>query len=73
VIDDGVSGLMIRPGSVDTLADMMIRIYNDSELRDALGNEAYKKVSENFFTSALIPQWENLYRKLASHKKNFTS
>jgi glycosyltransferase involved in cell wall biosynthesis len=66
VINDGVSGLLVTTGSVEELADSMIRIYNDPGLRENLGKEARKKTEEKFFSSALIPQWESLYKNLSA-------
>jgi glycosyltransferase involved in cell wall biosynthesis len=66
VIDHGISGLLVPTGSVEHLADSMVKLYNDPGLRENLGKEAQKKVREKFFSSVLVPHWEELYRKLSA-------
>ncbi|HEV7643236.1 MAG TPA: glycosyltransferase [Pyrinomonadaceae bacterium] len=63
VIENDISGLLVRPASAAELADTMIRIYNDEELRKRLGNEALTKVRDQFCSEVLMPKWEELYEK----------
>ena len=40
VIDDGINGLLTRPGDADDLAEKLERLYRDPELRQSLGHAA---------------------------------
>jgi len=48
LVDDGVSGLLVRPGRVDELADALARLARDPELRRQLGTAGRKTVLEQF-------------------------
>jgi glycosyltransferase involved in cell wall biosynthesis len=66
VIENGVSGLLAATNSAEELAHSMRKLYNEPVLRQQLGKEALKKIQEKFLSSILMPQWEELYRKLSS-------
>lgn len=46
IVDDGVTGFLVPPMSVQALADSIIKVINDDELRAELGSNAYKKMQE---------------------------
>ena len=48
LIDDGVSGLLITPGRSDVLAEALGRLAQDPQLRTSLGQQARRKVSDEF-------------------------
>jgi len=48
IVDDGVDGLLVRPGDVDLLAAAIERLLRDARLRRSLGEAARRKVLERF-------------------------
>ena len=48
VIDNGVNGILIQPGSIDELADAICCLLEDPSLRWKMGNNARKAVLEKF-------------------------
>jgi glycosyltransferase involved in cell wall biosynthesis len=64
VIPDQESGLVVSPGSVDALADAMIRLQADPILRRALGLQAQKIADARFHQRVTTPQWEKLYSRI---------
>jgi glycosyltransferase involved in cell wall biosynthesis len=44
LIEDGVTGLLVAPRSVDDMADALVRLANDPELRSRLGMAARRAV-----------------------------
>lgn len=48
IVDDGVDGLLVRPGDADTLAAAIERLLRDPRLRRSLGEAARRKVLERF-------------------------
>jgi len=48
VIDNGVNGILIQPGSIDELADVICCLLGDPGLRRKIGNNARKTVLEKF-------------------------
>lgn len=61
IIDDKVSGLLVAPRSEEEIAEAMIRLYKDPELAKSLGQQAYKKAENQFFSDVIIPKWNKLY------------
>lgn len=59
MIDDGKSGLLIRPTS-DELAAALIRLLNDEKLRSSLGTEAYAK-ARKFSSEQMADQYIRIY------------
>ncbi len=64
IVDDNVSGLLIEPKSEEELAETMVRVFKQPELRKRLGQQAFKKVKNQFFADVLIPKWENFYEEI---------
>lgn len=64
IIDDNVSGILVEPRSESQLTETMIRLYKNSELRERLGQQALKKVKNQFIADVLIPKWEQLYLEI---------
>lgn len=63
LIDDGVSGLLVEPGSTDDLQNAITRIINDPDLADRLRDGGREAVS-SFAASAVVPRIERLYEEL---------
>jgi glycosyltransferase involved in cell wall biosynthesis len=47
-VDDGETGLLVEPGSAAQLADAIIRLANDADLRERMGRAGRKKVARDF-------------------------
>ncbi len=45
LVDDGVSGLLVRPGRVDQLTDRLARLLEDPALRQSIGRAGRRKVA----------------------------
>lgn len=45
---DGKTGLLVEPGDAKGLADAIVRLRDDAELRQRLGNEGQRRVREEF-------------------------
>lgn len=61
VIADRESGLAVAPGSVDELADAMIKLHADPALREVFGSRGEQIAAARFHQKVTVPQWENLY------------
>ena len=62
-IDDEVTGLLYPPGDVDALAERLLRLARDEELRKRLGANA-RRAARRFAPEALAPQVVNVYREV---------
>jgi glycosyltransferase involved in cell wall biosynthesis len=61
MIEDGVSGLLVPPGTVDPLAEAMSRLSEETELRERLERGAAERARE-FSPQTTLPRIERLYR-----------
>jgi colanic acid/amylovoran biosynthesis glycosyltransferase len=48
LVDDGVSGFLVRPGRVDELTDRLARLLRDPGLRASMGRAGRAKVAEEY-------------------------
>jgi glycosyltransferase involved in cell wall biosynthesis len=72
LISDQESGLVVGPGSVDELADAMIRLHADPILRKALGVQAEQIAAASFHQQITTPQWENLYSRIIRREQSMS-
>ena len=61
---DGKTGFLFEPKSEKDLADKILKLYKDKELRKAMGESGYQFVSENFNKEKMIQNYKNLYQSL---------
>ena len=62
IIKVGENGLVVPDGDIDGLAEAMISLMNDNELRKRMGEEA-KKVVETFSEAKVMDKWVRLYEE----------
>jgi len=66
VIVDGSNGLLVTPGSPDSVARGILRLLRDPELAEAIGRSGYKTVQESCSIDAVTDQMSAIYRDLAA-------
>jgi glycosyltransferase involved in cell wall biosynthesis len=64
LLRDGVSGLLVPPGSSTELASAMLRLLEDPAAARALAATARKRAADSFSLSAMIHRYEDLYAEL---------
>ena len=60
-IEDGVTGMLVLPQNVEALADAMMKLLSDEQLRERLGNQAYQKIVAGWSWEAKIKDLERIY------------
>ena len=68
VIEDGATGLIVPAGSAAALAAAMERLHADKALRGRLGGAGREQALARFTTRAIVPQWEQLFTRLAGRQ-----
>lgn len=63
-ITDGCEGRLIVPGDVDALCEALDALLSQLELRKRMGEAARSKVESTFSAACVLPQVEQLYRRL---------
>jgi glycosyltransferase involved in cell wall biosynthesis len=64
LIEHGKSGLIVRSGSAQDIADAIERLFNDRELLSLMKANAKARIVNNFHTSKTVAQHVDLYTKL---------
>ncbi len=60
IIEDGVSGLLVKNGDIDELADKMVWMMSHDKERIEMGNKA-REVASNYQLDAIMQKWEEAY------------
>lgn len=63
VITDGGDGYLVEEGNVAQLAEKLLELINDEELRRRMGAEAYRN-SERFSEERVMAQWVELFNEV---------
>jgi glycosyltransferase involved in cell wall biosynthesis len=57
------TGLLVKPGDENALAEALIRILSNADLSRSLGAAAQRRVSEEFSWDSIVDRWEDVYRR----------
>lgn len=63
-VKDGKTGILVPPGDEDAIADSVIRLLDDPELRRKMGSAGRKHVREKFSVNLKVKETIDLYEKL---------
>ena len=63
---DGVCGLVIPPSNPDAIADAILRLSNDTNLRNTLAASAPQRIQEHFHIDTTIHKTFDVYQSLLS-------
>lgn len=67
IVRDGEDGLLVSPENVDALAEALVRIMGDADLRLRLGTKAIE-VRERFGREHILARWEALLQEALEEK-----
>jgi N-acetyl-alpha-D-glucosaminyl L-malate synthase BshA len=65
VIEDGVNGLLVKPGDVDELAGKIIDVLEDEKLAAGLGKNARKTIAGKYSREKMAADTIKVYEKVA--------
>jgi glycosyltransferase involved in cell wall biosynthesis len=71
IIEEGVDGLMFKPGDSRELAYKLELLASDKILREKLGANLRRKVMEKFTLTIMVKKYEDLYVRLYNEKENY--
>ena len=66
LVEDGACGYLFEIGDVDGMAQAAVRILDDESERERLGRKGREIAVSRFATEKIIPQYEDLYRRVIS-------
>ncbi len=65
IIKDGENGVIVPDGDIDALAEAMMKLMGDDELRKRMGEEG-KKVVETYSEEKVMSKWMKLYEEVVA-------
>ncbi len=68
-VQEGKNGYLIQPGDTNKLAEKIIHLLTDEEIRNKMGKESYEK-SKEFSWDLIAAQTKKLYSSILSKKIN---
>jgi N-acetyl-alpha-D-glucosaminyl L-malate synthase BshA len=68
VVTDGVEGYLVEPRNLDQMAERALQILSDESRRKEMGKAARETARKRFCASKIIPQYEQFYEKVVSHR-----
>lgn len=66
LIEDGVNGFLVDEGDIDGLADRLVCLIENEELRKRMGGAAYRN-SERYAEDTIMKQWLDLFQELSNN------
>lgn len=63
IIEEGENGLIVRDGDVEGLAEAIVKLMKDEELRKRMGENA-KRVVETYSEERVMGLWEELFEEI---------
>lgn len=67
IITEGENGLVVKDGDIDGLAEAIVKLMKDDELRKKMGENA-KRVVERYSEEKVMNKWVNLYEEAIADK-----
>jgi glycosyltransferase involved in cell wall biosynthesis len=69
VVDDGVDGLLVMPGSPEDLGRALIEVLSDDDKRKRMGEAGHRKVREQYTWDIVIEKYHQVYEATAKKGK----
>lgn len=66
LIEDGVNGFLVDEGDIDGLANRLVCLIENEELRKRMGGAAYRN-SERYAEDTIMKQWLDLFQNLSNN------
>ena len=63
VIENGVDGFLVDEGDVDALAEKLVLLIKDEDLRKRMGHEAFCH-SDRYAEERIMAQWTKLFSEI---------
>lgn len=69
IIEDGKNGLLVPPADPQAIAEAVVRLCRNPQLRRSLCEQAYKKVKEKYTVEVMVENTIAVYKEALSHFK----
>jgi len=62
-IDDGVHGLLVKPGDTEALASALRQVLDDRDVREGMGRAAKQRARKDFSVAGMADRYSEFYRR----------
>ena len=69
VVTDGVNGFLVPPRDPGAIADAVLRLANEPELRERFGERSRERAVTQFAFTVVAERTESVYRELLAAKR----
>ena len=69
IVNSGLNGFIVPDGDIDALADALVRLMKDDELRKKMGENA-KRVVETYSEEKVMAKWLDLFEEISRQARN---
>jgi len=66
MVQDGITGVLVRPGARDEMASALAAVIEDDVLRHQMGTAGRARVEAEFSLSTMVERYESMYVELAA-------
>jgi len=71
IIEDGYDGILVPPESPEWLADAIVRLLKDVDLRKKIGGHARETVEQKFSTTVIAKRMADLYTDILARSRSW--
>ena len=68
VVEDGITGFLVSPDDIHTLADRLRKLLTDAGLRHRMGKEGKEKMQRQFSVERMVDRMNAVYQSALRHK-----
>lgn len=66
IVNDGLTGILVPPRNPDLLAEAVLSLLNNPELRKTMGKNGRERIESDFILSKMVSNTEGVYESLVS-------
>ncbi|MDQ7786451.1 MAG: glycosyltransferase family 4 protein [Thermodesulfovibrionales bacterium] len=67
LVDDELNGILVPPGNPEAVADAIIKLFSNPDLRETMGEEGRKKISKDFNIKTEGKKFESIFKKILNN------
>ena len=66
LVDDGINGILVPPKNPEAIANAIIKLFSNCDLRIKMGQEAREKIKREFNAKNEVRKLENVFNKIVN-------
>jgi len=67
LVDDGINGILVPPMNPDAIADAIVKLFSNPDLRKTMGEEGRRKIAKDFNIKTEVKKFESIFKKILNN------